>query len=148
MTYSIYLEHIIYRTSDTNSSNSSHTSRNSNLVYCSRCTVMSDFSHLLLVLNSSVNIIIYGWKDKKFRELLLKLFNLECFVKTNSVREGLEDSFQYWLIPELNSIRFLHQWTGGWSFHIWSKYIFFLNLPEVLSRWQKKKNSTWRKWPC
>ena len=46
---------------------------------------MSDFSHLLLVLNSSVNIIIYGWKDKKFRELLLKLFNLECFVKTNSV---------------------------------------------------------------
>ena len=79
------MEHIIYRTSDTNSSNSSHTSRNSNLVYCSRCSVMSDFSHLLLVLNSSVNIIIYGWKDKKFRELLLKLFNLECFVKTNSV---------------------------------------------------------------
>ena len=46
---------------------------------------MSDFSHLFLVLNSSVNIIIYGWKDKKFRELLLKLFKLECFVKTNTV---------------------------------------------------------------
>ena len=45
---------------------------------------MSDFSHLLLVLNSSVNIIIYGWKDKKFRELLLKLFKVECFVKTNT----------------------------------------------------------------
>ena len=27
-----------------------------------RCSLMSDFSHLLLVLNSSVNIIIYGWK--------------------------------------------------------------------------------------
>ena len=46
---------------------------------------MSDFSHLFLVLNSSVNIIIYGWKDKKFRELLLKLFKLECFVKSNTV---------------------------------------------------------------
>ena len=46
---------------------------------------MSDFSHLFLVINSSVNIIIYGWKDKKFRELLLKLFKLECFVKTNTV---------------------------------------------------------------
>lgn len=40
-----------------------------------RCSLMSDFSHLLLVLNSSVNIIIYGWKDAKFRELLLKLLN-------------------------------------------------------------------------
>jgi len=39
------------------------------------CSLMSDFSHLLLVLNSSVNIIIYGWKDAKFRELLLKLLN-------------------------------------------------------------------------
>ena len=28
-----------------------------------RCSLMSDFSHLLLVLNSSVNIIIYGWKE-------------------------------------------------------------------------------------
>ena len=45
---------------------------------------MSDFSHLFLVINSSVNIIIYGWKDKKFRELLLKLFKLECFVKSNT----------------------------------------------------------------
>lgn len=43
---------------------------------------MSDFSHLFLVLNSSVNIIIYSWKDKKFRELLLKLFYLECLVNS------------------------------------------------------------------
>ena len=46
--------------------------------------MMSDFSHLLLVLNSSVNIVIYGWKDAKFRELLLKLLNLSsCFKKSS-----------------------------------------------------------------
>ena len=47
---------------------------------------MSDFSHLFLVLNSSVNIIIYSWKDKKFRELLLKLFHLECLVQVGNSR--------------------------------------------------------------
>ena len=52
------------------------------LMSFSRCSIMSDFSHLFLVLNSSVNIIIYSWKDKKFRELLLKLFYLECLVNS------------------------------------------------------------------
>ena len=31
---------------------------------------MSVASHFLLVLNSSTNIIIYSWKDKKFRTVL------------------------------------------------------------------------------
>ena len=47
---------------------------------------MSDFSHLFLVLNSSVNIIICSWKDKKFRELLLRLFHLECLVQPATSR--------------------------------------------------------------
>ena len=46
--------------------------------------MMSDFSHLLLVLNSSVNIVIYGWKDAKFRELLMKLLKLNSCFKKNS----------------------------------------------------------------
>ena len=52
---------------------------------------MSDFSHLFLVLNSSVNIIIYSWKDKKFRELLLKLFHLECLVQPANTRVTTAD---------------------------------------------------------
>ena len=60
---------------------------------------MSDFSHLFLVLNSSVNIIIYCWKDKKFRELLLKLFHLECLVpppisRVTTVERDIEDNCQ------------------------------------------------------
>ena len=42
--------------------------------------ILSTFSNLLLVLNSSVNIMIYGWKDKKFREILLKLLHLTAFL--------------------------------------------------------------------
>ena len=42
--------------------------------------ILSTFSNLLLVLNSSVNIMIYGWKDKKFREILLKLAHLTAFL--------------------------------------------------------------------
>ena len=45
-----------------------------------RCMILSTFSNLLLVLNSSVNIMIYGWKDKKFREILLKTFHLTAFL--------------------------------------------------------------------
>ena len=41
-----------------------------------RCSVLSDFSHLFLVLNSSVNIIIYGWKDAKFRSVLFARLHL------------------------------------------------------------------------
>ena len=31
---------------------------------------MRSFSHILLVLNSSINILIYCWKDKNFRNIL------------------------------------------------------------------------------
>ena len=31
------------------------------------CEVLTFLSHLLLVFNSSVNILIYCWKDQKFR---------------------------------------------------------------------------------
>ena len=37
---------------------------------------MSVFSHVLLVFNSSTNIIIYSWKDKKFRNLLKRKLNV------------------------------------------------------------------------
>lgn len=43
---------------------------------------MSNFSHLFLVLNSSANIIIYGWKDVKFREVLLNSFHLNWLMST------------------------------------------------------------------
>ena len=43
---------------------------------------MSNFSHLFLVLNSSANIIIYGWKDIKFREVLLNSFHLNWLMST------------------------------------------------------------------
>eukprot|EP00092_Neocalanus_flemingeri_P097539 GFUD01124309.1.p1 GENE.GFUD01124309.1~~GFUD01124309.1.p1 ORF type:complete len:115 (-),score=38.05 GFUD01124309.1:61-405(-) len=48
------------------------------------CSILSNFSHLFLVLNSSVNIIIYGWKDNKFREVLIQLLHLNCFLKENT----------------------------------------------------------------
>merc|ERR1712142_407346 len=51
------------------------------------CIILSIFSNLLLVLNSSVNIMIYGWKDKKFREILLKLFYLNNLVRDSSTSE-------------------------------------------------------------
>ena len=37
---------------------------------------MSVFSHVLLVFNSSTNIIIYSWKDKKFRSILKRKLNI------------------------------------------------------------------------
>ena len=42
----------------------------------SRCEVLSFISHCLLVTNSSVNIIIYCWKDAKFRVVLLSVLGL------------------------------------------------------------------------
>jgi len=48
------------------------------------CSILSNFSHLFLVLNSSVNIIIYGWKDNKFREVLLQQLHLNCCMKENT----------------------------------------------------------------
>ena len=42
-----------------------------------RCDVLSIFSHLLLVVNSSINIVIYCWKDEKFRKVTnIKYFSL------------------------------------------------------------------------
>ena len=32
---------------------------------------MSEISHLLLVFNSSTNLLVYCWKDKKFRKVLM-----------------------------------------------------------------------------
>jgi len=45
------------------------------------CSVLINISHLFLVLNSSVNVIIYGWKDNKFREILLQTFHLNWMLK-------------------------------------------------------------------
>ena len=73
-----------------------------------RCSMMSDFSHLLLVLNSSVNIVIYGWKDSKFRELLLKLLNLQsCFKKSSPLlgREMTEVSCVGMTDNDRNSVK-------------------------------------------
>ena len=56
-----------------------------NHVFLLRCDILMRFSHLFLVLNSSVNIIIYGWKDNKFREILTKLFHLNCLLRQNNI---------------------------------------------------------------
>ena len=39
------------------------------LCIVSRCDLVTYLSHLLLVLNSSSNIVIYCWKDDKFRKV-------------------------------------------------------------------------------
>jgi hypothetical protein len=41
-----------------------------------RCEILSHCSHFLLVFNSSINILIYCWKDAKFRALLLDSLGL------------------------------------------------------------------------
>ena len=41
-----------------------------------RCEILSHISHFLLVFNSSINILIYCWKDAKFRALLLASLGL------------------------------------------------------------------------
>ena len=38
-----------------------------------RCEVLTLISHLLLVLNSSTNILIYSWKDTKFRQSIKRV---------------------------------------------------------------------------
>ena len=73
-----------------------------NSIYVSRCAVLSHFSHLLLVLNSSVNIIIYGWKDAKFRELLINLVNLNCLKSKVSENGSNKNVTEISLFP-LNS---------------------------------------------
>ena len=52
---------------------------------------MSVFSHVLLVFNSSTNIIIYSWKDKKFRNLLKRKLNIfHLPVANNSYMETVQ----------------------------------------------------------
>jgi len=41
------------------------------------CDILTYLSHLLLVINSSMNIVIYCWKDKKFRRALIQLLTSE-----------------------------------------------------------------------
>ena len=36
---------------------------------CERCDFLTLVSHFLLVFNSSCNIVIYCWKDEKFRKV-------------------------------------------------------------------------------
>ena len=36
------------------------------------CSQLSHVSNILLVLNSSVNIVIYCWKDPSFRNLIIQ----------------------------------------------------------------------------
>ena len=38
-----------------------------------RCELLTFLSHFLLVFNSSINIVIYCWKDEKFRKVLFRL---------------------------------------------------------------------------
>ena len=49
-----------------------------------RSAYMSVFSHVLLVFNSSTNIIIYSWKDKKFRNILKRKLNIFNLPMTNT----------------------------------------------------------------
>jgi len=41
------------------------------------CNFLTFLSHLLLVINSSSSIVIYCWKDQKFRRILLRRLRLE-----------------------------------------------------------------------
>ena len=41
-----------------------------------RATLMTGVSHLFLVLNSSTNILVYCWKDDKFRLVLFRMLRL------------------------------------------------------------------------
>ena len=47
---------------------------------------MTIISHLLLVFNSSSNIVIYCWKDDKFRKVFLEIL----IVETRSLIKGAE----------------------------------------------------------
>ena len=46
---------------------------------------LSKFSNLLLVINSGGNILIYGWNDRKFYDVLLKIL----FKKKQKVYKNL-----------------------------------------------------------
>ena len=46
------------------------------MIMSCRAKLLTCLSHLLLVLNSSTNIIIYCWKDDKFRLVLFRMLKL------------------------------------------------------------------------
>merc|ERR1719370_407097 len=48
------------------------------------CDVLTFVSHLLLVFNSSSSIIIYCWKDQKFRRTLMRLLGFEPVRRSGS----------------------------------------------------------------
>ena len=54
------------------------------------CSQLSHVSNILLVLNSSVNIVIYCWKDPSFRNLIIQRnfyrFSLSTFLVKMSFR--------------------------------------------------------------
>ena len=52
---------------------------------CVRAKVLTSISHLFLVLNSSTNIIIYCWKDDKFKIVLFRMLRLYRPMDTNHV---------------------------------------------------------------
>ena len=47
------------------------------------CELLTFLSHFLLVFNSSINIVIYCWKDEKFRNNLFRLLGLSLHSKPN-----------------------------------------------------------------
>ena len=47
------------------------------------CELLTFLSHFLLVFNSSINIVIYCWKDEKFRNNLFRLLGLYLHNKPN-----------------------------------------------------------------
>ena len=52
-----------------------HSGHNIESDWC-RAKVLTSVSHLFLVLNSSTNIVIYCWKDDKFRLVLFRMLRL------------------------------------------------------------------------
>merc|ERR1719342_1486670 len=50
------------------------------------CELLTLLSHLLLTINSSVNIIIYCWKDGRFRRCLLSIMCKDQQVRRQSYR--------------------------------------------------------------
>ena len=56
---------------------------------------MSEISHLLLVFNSSINILIYCWNDKTFRKVLLAKVGLTKFFSNS------ENIIEYKRYPKL-----------------------------------------------
>jgi hypothetical protein len=57
-----------------------------------RCEILSHCSHFLLVFNSSINILIYCWKDTKFRAHLLASLGLRSLQVPGGGTRGRQSS--------------------------------------------------------